>query len=215
MHLLLTDRLHCPRCGHGFGLVLMTSAMAERRVSAGYLGCANCRERYPIENGVADLRPSPRAPLETGGQRAHSAPEPESGIPPRQFATGLAAAMGAIEGGRPVLLVGGAAVWAPHLLEVLPDEVEIVTLLASPADGVPGTSGVVVGEAWPFPEGTLGGVTLLGDDASPQRLRTLGRLLDPRRRLVVIEPPEGIQARLGGAGLTRFVQGPGLAAAGR
>lgn len=215
MHLLLTDRLQCPRCGPGFGLVLMASTMADRRVTKGHLGCANCRERYPIEDAVADLRPAPRIELMTEGPEAFGEPEPGSAIPPEQFAAGLAAAMGALEGGRPVVLVGGAAAWAMHLRDVLPDEVEVVTAHTSRRDAVPGTSSVIVGDAWPFPEGTLGGVTILGGAASPPRLRALARLLDPRRRLVVIDPPEGIQARLGGAGLTRFVRGPGLAAAGR
>jgi uncharacterized protein YbaR (Trm112 family) len=231
MHLLLTDRLHCPRCGPGFGLVLMASAMSERRVSRGSLGCANCRERYPIEDGVADLRPAPRTPLagapggdSAGGTETSSGPgvgaaddDPtsEPAVPRDRFATGIAAAMGATASGGPVLLVGPAVEWAEELRGVLPDEVEIVAALRSPADAVPGTSGIVVGDAWPFREATLGGVTVAGRDATPTRLRTLGRLLDPRRRLVVIDPPEGVQALLGGAGLTRFVPGPGLVAAGR
>lgn len=56
MHILLTDLLTCPRCGPEFGLIVMADRIDDRRVGSGVLGCSNCRERYPIEAGVVDLR---------------------------------------------------------------------------------------------------------------------------------------------------------------
>jgi uncharacterized protein YbaR (Trm112 family) len=62
MHILLTDRLACPRCGPEFGLVLLAHEVRDRRVLEGDLGCPNCREVYPVREGFADLRPPPRSP---------------------------------------------------------------------------------------------------------------------------------------------------------
>src|SRR5687768_18278693 len=56
MHITLTDRLTCPRCGPGAGLIVLMDVVADRRVVSGSLGCPVCRERYPIAGRVADLR---------------------------------------------------------------------------------------------------------------------------------------------------------------
>ena len=40
-------------------LVLLADQLADRRVLMGSLGCANCRGRYPIEDGYCDLRSPP------------------------------------------------------------------------------------------------------------------------------------------------------------
>lgn len=56
MDVALSDLLTCPRCGPMYGLVLLPYEVSDRRVRSGVLGCANCRERYPVEGGVADLR---------------------------------------------------------------------------------------------------------------------------------------------------------------
>ena len=63
MHLLLTDRLTCPRCGPEFGLVLLADRLEDRRVLEGALGCPNCRDRYPVRDGFGDLRPPPRTDI--------------------------------------------------------------------------------------------------------------------------------------------------------
>ena len=66
MHILLTDALTCPRCGPEFGLIVLADRTHERRVQSGSLGCANCREKYPVRHAVADLRlvrdPAPSPP---------------------------------------------------------------------------------------------------------------------------------------------------------
>ena len=66
MQLLLTDRLACPRCGPGFGLVLLADRMVDRRVHEGTLGCPNCRDSFTVHAGFADLRAPPRGALQPG-----------------------------------------------------------------------------------------------------------------------------------------------------
>jgi len=56
LHLLLVDQMTCPRCGPEFGLILLANEMEERKVMDGYLGCSNCRNQFPVANGMADLR---------------------------------------------------------------------------------------------------------------------------------------------------------------
>ena len=60
MNVALTDHLVCPRCGPPFGLILLAHEVRDRRVRRGEFGCANCRDRFPVEDGFGDLRPPPR-----------------------------------------------------------------------------------------------------------------------------------------------------------
>lgn len=210
MHLLLTDRLACPRCGPAFGLVLLADAMDGRRVAEGSLGCANCRERYPIREGRADLRPPPRGPLAAPPDLG-DAPDPTLALP-------VAAAMGVADapGGR-VLLLGRAAALAPALAALLPPGVEVVAAApwAEP-DGTlgPPISRVIVSDGLPFFDGTFAGVALHGAEAERGALREARRVLARGHRVALVAPPDDAQVRLGGAGLTRFVRGEGVAAAG-
>lgn len=66
MHLLLTDRLTCPRCGPTFGLILRADRLVDRRVHDGVLGCPNCRDSFEVVDGFADLRPPPRGEVGPG-----------------------------------------------------------------------------------------------------------------------------------------------------
>ncbi len=210
MHLLLTDRLACPRCGPAFGLVLLADAMDGRRVAEGSLGCANCRERYPIRGGRADLRPPPRGPLAAPPDPV-DAPDPSLALP-------VAAAMGVADapGGR-VLLLGRAAILAGSLAALVPDGVEVVAAVpwAEPdeAEALP-LSRVTVGDRLPFFDGTFAGVALHGAEAEGGTLREARRVLARGHRVAVVAPPDDAQVRLGGAGLTRFVRGEGVVAAG-
>lgn len=108
MHFLLTDRLHCPRCGPGFGLILRADQLVDRRALAGALGCSNCRDRFPIVGGFADLRPPPRAPLPD----VPTAPEPNEAS-----TTQLAALLGVTEGPGHVALIGPLAAYADALAD--------------------------------------------------------------------------------------------------
>jgi hypothetical protein len=47
MHLSLSDLLTCPRCGPGWGLVLLPGEVRERRVETGVLGVCYYPEHWP------------------------------------------------------------------------------------------------------------------------------------------------------------------------
>ena len=116
MHLLLTDRLACPRCGAGFGLILRADKLVDRRVIEGGLGCPNCRDRFPIVDGFADLRPPPRGDLPAAPARG--AVEPAE-------TDALAALLGVTEGPGNIGVVGALSAHAGGLADRI-QGVEIV-----------------------------------------------------------------------------------------
>ena len=111
MHILLTDRLICPRCGPGFGLILIADRLENRRVIEGSLGCPNCRDRFPVEAGFGDLRPPPRSTRD-------DAPELEP--PPSPPAMEVAALLGLTDGPGNVALIGDMAGHATALAGLVP-----------------------------------------------------------------------------------------------
>lgn len=121
MHLILTDRLTCPRCGPEFGLILLAERMGEeRRVLDGVLGCANCRDRFPVRDGFGDLRAPPRNDLPDG--RAGTTPSDDE-----EAAGRVRALLGLVEGPGTVLAAGAAARHAP-LLARLVEGIETVAV---------------------------------------------------------------------------------------
>src|SRR5690606_33440071 len=104
MHVLLTDRLTCPRCGPAFGLILLAERAEERRVQKGVLGCPNCRDSFPIDDGFGDVRAPPRRGVPAG---LAGGPDPR----PTDAAESerLAALLGVAEGPGTLALVGGPA----------------------------------------------------------------------------------------------------------
>lgn len=205
MHLLVTDRLCCVRCGPEFGLVLLAEELTERRVLEGALGCANCRERYPVTGGFGDFRPPPRRPLADVGP-AEGDDDPEEAIR-------LGALLGVTEGPGLLLLTGPAVRQAPRLAAMI-DDIEVVAL--DPAmRGEPETSGVtrITAEArLPFFTGSLRGVVLEGGELAGEglagRLQEGIRVLAPGARLVVRRPPEGLARSLEEARLDVLLETP-------
>jgi uncharacterized protein YbaR (Trm112 family) len=189
MHTSLTDLLVCPRCGPTYGLILLPREVRERRVEAGVLGCANCRERYPIEAGEADLRvvrgPRSAPPAGVAGDEAE--------------AVRLAALMGLADARGTVLVAGAAAAQAAGVAAVVP-EIEVVVV-----DGWAGerVSRVRVGEVLPLRSRSLRGVALTGDRVS--LLDEGARVLGPEGRLVLEPAPARARERLDAAGLTVLV----------
>lgn len=224
MHLLVTDRLSCPRCGPEFGLVLLAEKLEDRRVLEGALGCANCRERYPVTGGFGDFRPPPRQALEaedagspwTGAAVASpgsAAPSPDRGSAPDPPDDGspeegmrLGAMLGVTEGPGLILLTGPAVAQASRLAAMIED-IEIVAL--DPALRVqpeePGVSRILAGPRLPFFTGSLRGVVLEGH-AQAEGLDDAVRVLGPGSRLVVRRPAAGLLAGLEAAGLEVLLQ---------
>ena len=155
VHLLLTDRLTCPRCGPGFGLILLADRLVERRVLEGALGCPNCREHYPIRDGFGDLRPPPRDPLP---------PQQPLPQPSGEASDDLAALLGIVEGPGNVALVGRLAAHADALAERIADA-EVVAMSASSARAGEreGVSRLVSGARLPFRPGTFRALAMSGD----------------------------------------------------
>ncbi|MFV2007290.1 MAG: hypothetical protein ACC667_07575, partial [Longimicrobiales bacterium] len=187
VHLLLTDRLACPRCGPEFGLVLLAHEVAARRVLMGSLGCANCRERYPIEDGYCDLRPSPR--------EAHTLSGIVESIP--GDAVTLGALIGVTKGPGEVALLGRLATHGHDLAALIPG-IEMVCvdggLRRFPEE--PGVSRFAAGRKLPFLSGVMRGVALIVSD-DPLRLGEAARILSRGSRLVALNSPAGTAEELG------------------
>ncbi len=191
MYLLLTDILTCPRCGPGFGLILLASRIDERRVLSGSLGCGNCREQYAIEDGFGTFGSGwvtpPREPDDEAVMR-------------------IAALLGLTEGRGFVLLVGDAAAHADALADLLPGlEVVVATDTARDWTERPGVSRIGIGRTLPFSTRGLRGILLSGR-AADELLEQAARALNPLARLVLEEAPGNAAERLETAGLRILAQ---------
>ena len=185
MHILLTDITTCPRCGPAFGLVLLVDEVRERRVSRGWLACPNCRERYPIRAGVADLRQGAEA---------------EWGAAPAEAAVQRLVALAGVTTGPGYLLVAGpGAAHAAAIAGWVPD-VELVTVVAEPASDGDRHNRLASVEALPFRSEVMAGVVLTGG-AADALLEEGARVLMLIGRLVLQPVPERAAERLAAAGL--------------
>jgi uncharacterized protein YbaR (Trm112 family) len=186
MHLLHTDRLCCPRCGPEFGLIALVARAADRRLIDGSFGCPNCRERYPVRGGFADLRPPPRKPL----PNASSAPLPED-APLR-----IAALLGIAEGPAYVAALGLTAEIASQLSAIVP-ELEVVAAGEGRDDEreAAGVSRIACGRTFPLRDRAVGGTVISGADAN-RWLPEARRVVVPGGRIVLIgaDPTEGAYA---------------------
>jgi hypothetical protein len=208
VHLLLTDRLTCPRCGPRFGLILLARQVVDRRVLEGTLGCPNCRDGFDVRGGFGDLRAPPRGPLPEGraGDPAPSAPADVER---------LAALLGVAEGPGTLALVGEPARLAPALVEVVPGvEVAAVDADLDRWAEVPRVSRLVSRPGLPFFDQTLRGVAVdgtLGSGWIREAARTVARL----SRVVVTSAPEDGVRDLRQAGLNVLAAEAGTIVAAR
>jgi uncharacterized protein YbaR (Trm112 family) len=206
MHILLTDMLTCPRCGPDFGLILLADRIDARRVLEGRLGCANCREQYPIRNGAVDVR----IPGISGEDMGSAVPavgdasaevSAEAGGDSGEAAVRLAALLGLANARGTVLVAGPGAALAGELSALLP-ELEVVALADVPGDsgGQPGVT-LMAGAAarLPFRGGKLKGVALTGG-AGQAALAEGVRVLQAGARLVVENAAPGTAQTLSGLG---------------
>jgi uncharacterized protein YbaR (Trm112 family) len=194
VHLLLTERLTCPRCGPAFGLILLADRMEERRVLDGQLGCPNCRDTYPVSDGFGDLRAPPRGDLPGGRAGAPGA------VDEREVRR-LMALIGVQEGPGIVAFLGAMARFAAPYTELVPG-VEVVALDAALAQwpSVPRVNRMVSRPGIPILGGTLRGVAVDGV-LGFSWIRESARVVAPLGRVVVGEAPEGTDEALIGEGL--------------
>ena len=198
MHILLTDIVTCPRCGPEFGLILLADRVEERRVLQGRLGCSNCREMYPVDGGVLDLR------LVEGAETAPDTPDEDAAVR-------VAALLGLAGAGGTVLVVGPGAELAPAIAALVPG-LEVVALTGRPAAGpeAPGVSRVAGGPALPLRGGMLRGVALTGAAAAEVPLAEALRVLAPGSRLLMDPAPVGAAEALGGVGAEVLLEQEGV-----
>ena len=208
MHILLTDVITCPRCGPEMGLILLADRVEERRVLSGRLGCANCRETYPISAGAVDLRVAA-----AGGDG-----EPPIGVEAgsgdaQEGAVRIAALLGLAQARGTVLVAGPGAALAPAVAALVP-EVEVVAFgpPAGAGEEASGVSRVAGGPALPFRARAFHGVALTGgaDDA----LLAEGlRVVAPGSRLLVEGAAPGTAERLGAMGAEVLLEEEGVVVA--
>lgn len=176
MHILLTDRLICPRCGPGFGLVLIADRLENRRVLEGSFGCPNCRDRFLVEGGFGDLRPPPRSTLEETREL-----EPPASPPAME----VAALLGLTDGPGNVALIGDMAGHATALAGLVPgvEFIGIAPGLRGWEEGE-GVNRMTTGASLPFASGCLRGVGLFAD-GDPSLAHELARVLARAGRIAV------------------------------
>jgi uncharacterized protein YbaR (Trm112 family) len=220
VHILLTDMLTCPRCGPAFGLILLADRMAGRRVLEGALGCSNCREKYPIRDGVAlfSSRSPANAQAVADSAAAPAASLPASrGAPDPEASLRVAALLGVTQGPAYVLLAGPATVHAAQVGAMV-EGVEVIAVAVgeaaaaddmepawTPADAAPSApaaavSRITVDDRLPLADARLSGVMLSGPTADAL-LEEGARVLSPLGRLVLQPAPADAAGRLAAAGL--------------
>jgi uncharacterized protein YbaR (Trm112 family) len=196
MHIHLTDRLTCPRCGPEFGLILLAEEVRDRRVLRGAFGCANCREKYPVEEGFGDLRPPPRTEPPPSSPSDSDRPAPDGPEALGEDPLKVAALLGVTGGPGTLLVTGPAALRAGDIAEIIGD-VEVVAMCPvlrhqPERDGV---SRIVSGPGFPFFSGTFRGV-VQGEKKSGREVEEGARVTAPLARLVILTAPGGARSRL-------------------
>lgn len=199
MHILLTDILSCPQCGPEFGLILLADRIDERRVQAGALGCANCQRKYPIHEGLADLRvrePDTAKPVQADA----SPPGADTPTVDARDAFRWAAMMGVTEGPGFILMAGPAAAAASAVAGMI-EGIEVVVAESEPyTEQAAGLSRIAIDTALPFYSGKLRAVTLSGGVAR-SLLAEGARAVGPLGRIVLDPAPPDAQERLQEHGL--------------
>ena len=224
MNVVLTDHLVCPRCGPPFGLVLLAHNVRDRRVREGEFGCPNCRDRFPVEEGFADLRPPPRGP-EPGGAEGANAGDATQGAP--TDATGrtggrdegvesralrLAAALGVAEGPGLIVVQDSHRAEAGPLARLVRGIEVVVVGWRGRAVVAEGVSAFVTGLKIPLRDGVARGVVVAGGEGEGWWVESL-RVLMPGGRIVISHATEAARGWVGGAGLVTVLDEGGMVVA--
>jgi hypothetical protein len=194
MHASLTDAITCPRCGPDYGLILLADKTDQRRIIDGSLGCANCRERFPVRAGFADLRFG-------AVQAADIAAEPS-----QEETMRLAGLLGVTEGPALVLIAGAGAVNARAYADLVAG-IEVVAawppLINEPDQ--PGVSRFATAGNLPFRSGSMRGVALT-DALTVGLIEEAARVAALRARVVVYDSAEGVREHMERARLRVIAQ---------
>lgn len=204
MRITLTDVLTCPRCGPEFGLIVLADRLEDRLVREGRLGCPNCRESYPIRNGVADLRGAVLI------EDADGTPDRDARGDPAERAFRAAALLGVGHGGGSVLIVGGDRGLVSAIGDLLPNAY-VVGAGRSPV-GSGGAGWLLHGQRLPLRSGTLRGVALLSG-ADPGMIGEAARVLSSGSRVLLDPAPEGTAQVVAGEGLEVILDQDGVVVA--
>ena len=121
MHILLTDRLTCPRCGPDFGLILLAQRLPSVACWRGRWGAPTAAIDFPSKGG-SRICGLPRV-IRLQATLPTADPDVEA-------TNRLAALLGVSEGTGTVALLGSVAVHAAALAERLP-EIEVVAVDAA------------------------------------------------------------------------------------
>jgi uncharacterized protein YbaR (Trm112 family) len=184
----LVDVFRCPRPHDVQWLVAAPYRMADRDITEGELGCPVCGARYPIVNGILDLRGNPAhterpatAPLETAADRA-------------DLALRAAAFLDLTTPNGTAVLTGTWA-GAAHDVAALNDTVAILAV-DPPADVTSGfgVSIVLAPDTLPLRPSSVRAIALDAGHARPPFLTSSADALMPNGRLVspaaALLPPE-------------------------
>lgn len=227
MNVALVDHLACPRCGPTFGLVLLAMEVRERRVRRGELGCPNCRDAFPVERGLADLRPPPRRPSRSEppasmDDEGSVRPAPSADLDDYELRI-VAAVGGAAVGAGVLVLSEGVRADVSELRRWVP-RAEVVVLVRGGVEGAAeagvdapagsGVSPIEIGAALPFRDGFAKGVVLAGRDWA-RLWREAVRVAAPGRPVVAIDAPPQARAAFEDEGLSMILDGDGWLAARR
>jgi uncharacterized protein YbaR (Trm112 family) len=221
MHILLTDALTCPQCGPAFGLILIADEIRDRRVVQGGLGCPNCRERYAIVEGVADLRvrvaegvdaeiePGPEGSpgSQGGGDDGVAADEADL----MEGGYRVAALLGIGDLPATVLLAGYPTSLSSAVAGLLPES-QLAASIGRHQGPATGVSWIRHGGRLPFRTGSLKGVAIAGASAG-ELLAESARALTPGGRIVMENAPAGTVDRLARLGLELLLEQDGVVVA--
>jgi uncharacterized protein YbaR (Trm112 family) len=194
VHLLLTDRLACPRCGPPFGLILLAHRIEDRVVHEGLLGCANCRDSFPIAGGLVDLRAPPRGEMVAGLAGVPAAPAVEE-------SARLLARLGILGGPGTVALVGQPARHGEDVARALP-EIHVAAIDPDLArwPETERVSRLVSAPGIPFFDASLRAVAIDGR-LGHGWITEAARVVAPRGRVVVVHPADDTATVLERTGL--------------
>ncbi len=214
MNVVLTDHLVCPRCGPPFGLVLLAHNVRDRRVREGEFGCPNCRDRFPVEDGFADLRPPPRgpAPVEAEGVNAATGRTGGRDEEVASRALRLAAALGVAEGPGLIVVPDSHRAEAGPLARLVRGIEVVVVGWRGRAVVAEGVSAFVTGPRLPLRDGVARGVVVAGGEGEGWWGESL-RVLVPGGRIVISHATPAARGWVGGAGLVTVLDEGGMVVA--